>query len=95
MPSQAYFEGDFYYCIAPAGAGDSPSSSPEKWVKIEIPNQLRSPIASLAAARLFAQEDNLEQSGAAELLGRNRLDEAIFNDYLAPKGGVGVRVTRT
>jgi len=68
---------------------------PDEVERILIPNDLRSPIASLAAARIFPQEDNLEQSSAAELLGRNKLDEVIFNSYLAPKAGSGVSVTRT
>ena len=95
MATQIYFEGDFYYAKAATTTGQSPTTHPAKWQKIEIPNAFRSPIVSLAAARLFAQEDNLEQSAAAEQLGRLELNEIIFDANLAPKAGATVSVTRS
>lgn len=95
MPTQAYHDGDFWYCVAAASPGQSPTTHPDKWERILIPHELRASIASLAAARLFAQEDNLEQSAAAEALGRTKLDEQLFSNYLAPPAGSGITAIRT
>jgi hypothetical protein len=95
MAWQIYYGGEFWYCTASTSAGQSPVTHPAKWSQISIPNELRSPIASLAAARLFAQEDNIEQSAGAEQLGRIRLDEAIVSEHLAPKAGTGISAVRT
>lgn len=95
MAYQTYYDGDFWYCKAAASAGQSPATHPAKFERILIPYQLRGPVASIAAARLFAQEDNLEQSAGAEQLGRRKLEEELLNSYLAPKAGPGIQATRT
>lgn len=52
MASQVYFDGDWYECVSPALPGESPSVSPEKWVKLEIPAFLEEAIVELAVGRL-------------------------------------------
>lgn len=37
MASQVYFDGDWYNCISATTAGQSPSTDPDKWAKLEIP----------------------------------------------------------
>lgn len=57
MPTQVYFEdedgvGDFYDCLSAASAGQSPTTHPSKWAKIEIPAFLRSAIVEMASGQL-------------------------------------------
>jgi hypothetical protein len=37
MPSQVYYAGDWYDCLAATNPGESPASHPAKWAKVEIP----------------------------------------------------------
>lgn len=60
MPSQAYFEtdgvGDWYACIQATSAGESPSSAPDKWMKLEIPAIFEAYLVDKAVALLLTGE---------------------------------------
>lgn len=59
--------GNFYKCIVESTlAGNSPSSTPEKWQKIDIPYNFGTPLAWGSTANWFLSEGLIEAAGAIE-----------------------------
>lgn len=64
MASQAYYEGDWYECVAATAAGESPASHPAKWRKLEIPNFAARPIVEIAIGSLLAADGQNDKRGS-------------------------------
>ena len=59
--------GNFYKCIVESTiSGDSPSSAPSKWEKIDIPYNFGTPLAWGSTANWFLSEGLIEAAGAIE-----------------------------
>lgn len=69
MPSQAYFVqdgvGDWYACIAPASAGESPATAPDKWVRLEIPAIFEGYLVEKATELLLVGDGQMDKRRAA------------------------------
>lgn len=83
--SQVYFAGDFWNCISATTAGDSPTTDPEKWSRIEIPSDWRNALAKLAHARLLDGEGNNDKASATRLEAYALLDD--MRETRAQRGG--------
>jgi len=69
MPSQCYFNGNFYQAKATTTAGKSPATNPELWSLVKIPARFRWLLTKLTYANLLeidGQKDkaNDERAGA-------------------------------
>lgn len=51
--NQCYFNGDFWQCVADTNPGDSPTTTPEKWVKLKLLGKWRWVLAQLTYANLL------------------------------------------
>lgn len=76
MPSQCYFEGDFYYATEDTSAGESPSTHPDKWQKLELPVDLEQAVALYAAASLLMGKKEFEAGAVAANYARTQLNLA-------------------
>jgi hypothetical protein len=56
MASQAYFEGDWWQATATTSAGQSPATTPSKWVRLAIPAEFERYLVQAAYARLLPGE---------------------------------------
>ena len=82
MPAQAYFEddgvGDWYACILATSAGESPSSAPDKWVKLEIPAIFEAYLVDKATALLLTGEGQSDKRRAFERTAAEELEEVQY-----------------
>lgn len=58
--------GNFYNCIAVANAGESPSTHPAKWQKVEIPYNFGTPLAWGSTANWFLSEGMMNEAAVIE-----------------------------
>lgn len=75
MPNQCFHEGDFHYAVAQTAAGQSPSTNPELWRRIEIPARWRAVLGRKMEARLQRAEGQQDKAAAAERIAEGLLDE--------------------
>lgn len=73
MASQAYYEGDWYECVANAAAGESPATHPAKWNKLQIPNFLARPIVEIAIGSLLRTDGQNDKQTAQVRAGQAAL----------------------
>jgi hypothetical protein len=64
MPSQCYFNGDFYQAKAATTAGQSPATHPELWSKVQIPARWRWLLSRLTYANLLELDGQTDKSAA-------------------------------
>lgn len=62
--NQCYFNGDFYQAAADTSPGDSPSSAPGSWRKIQIPVEFRWILLQLTYAHLLELDGQIEKAAA-------------------------------
>ncbi len=84
MASQAYYEGDWYECVANTAAGESPASHPAKWNKLEIPNFAARPIVEIAIGSLLGADGQNDKRRAQVTAGENAL-YAVYQRH-RPRG---------
>lgn len=53
MADQCYQGGEFYQCVTATVAGESPSTAPTKWARVQIPARWRWMLAKLTYANLL------------------------------------------
>lgn len=58
--------GNFYNCISPATAGQSPLTHPAKWQKIDIPYNFGTPLAWGSTANWFLSEGMMNEAAIVE-----------------------------
>lgn len=78
MASQVYFQGDFYYATTSTSAGDSPLGAPEKWRRIDLPEELLSSVAMKAAGTILDGQGQHDKARQLEVRAQNRLDDQIL-----------------
>lgn len=82
MPTQAYFEvdgeGDFYACVSPTSPGESPTTAPEKWAKLEIPAILERFLVEQALCFLMMGEGQLDKRMAMQARVDALRDDLVF-----------------
>jgi hypothetical protein len=67
MPKEGFpHSGNFYNCITQTNNGESPSTHPAKWQKIEIPYNFGTPLAWGSTANYFASEGMINEASAIE-----------------------------
>lgn len=86
MPSQAYFDGDWYECIATAAPGESPTTHPAKWQKLPMPQAFASSVVTGALAILHKGEGQSDKASrelahAEDLLSRAALRHRDKGDF--------------
>ncbi len=64
MANQCYFNGDFYQCATATSAGESPSTAPAKWRRIQIPKRFRRVLARLTYGHLLELDGQKDKSMA-------------------------------
>lgn len=69
--------GNFYNCVQPALPGESPSTHPSKWVKVQIPYVFGSFIAWGSTSNWLVSEGMLQEAAIVEAKAR----EALENEY--------------
>lgn len=84
MASQAYYEGDWYECVATTAAGESPASHPAKWNKLQIPNFAARPIVEIAIGSLLGADGQNDKRRAQVTAGENAL-YAVYQRH-RPRG---------
>ena len=67
MPDQCYFvdengNGDFYQCLMPTNAGESPGTNPEKWCKVQIPKAWRKALVRLTYSHLLEMDGQTDKA---------------------------------
>jgi len=82
MTSQAYFEvdgvGDFYAATQVALPGESPTTAPDKWEKLEIPAIFETYLVEKAAALLLTGEGLSDKRRAHEGFAAEELEEIQY-----------------
>lgn len=64
MTTQCYHDGDFWQCKAATSAGESPTTTPAKWVRQTIPAQFRRYLVLAAAAKILPGEGKTDLARA-------------------------------
>lgn len=78
MASQAYYQGEFYDCVVASAAGETPTTHPENWLRVEIPRDAAAFVVQKAYALLLSSEDQEDSRRAAEREATKTLDGAIL-----------------
>lgn len=92
MPSQAYYEGDWYECVTAASAGQSPGTHPSKWVKLTLPEEWFNPLTSAAHAFALACRQNFEAAAAVRAGARLDQSEMALNRHRENGRGRPIKV---
>lgn len=79
MAYQAYFEsggeGDWYNCLLLTAPGESPTTAPSKWTRLEIPHIFENVVALYAVAYILAAEGQSDKFRAQFAIASEALDE--------------------
>lgn len=78
--NQCYHEGEFWQCVTATGPGESPSTHPAKWRRIQIPAAFRAVLGELTHAHLLKMDGQLDKYHAvrgAALNGDHGLKELV------------------
>lgn len=71
MADQCYFtDGEFYQCVTATTAGESPTTAPTKWRRIQIPKDWRWVLAQLTYAHLLEMDGQLDKANAVRARAR-------------------------
>lgn len=74
MASQCFHDGDFWYAVATTTAGQSPTTHPQLWRRIEIPAAWRGVLALKMEARILGAEGQHDKARSAMSEAEQRLD---------------------
>lgn len=85
MASQAYFEGDWWVAVTATNAGESPTTHPAKWAKLQIPADFERYVVQAAYAGILPGE-GLNDKRRQELLLADRLKEETRHRYQNQNG---------
>lgn len=82
VDEQVYFTAsdgtaDFYKCIAAASAGDTPSTDPDKWSKLQIPDDLFWPTVFQAFGDWLTSDGQPQPAAAYYTLSQNKLADQV------------------
>lgn len=64
MPTQCYHDGDFWLCKSATAAGQSPTTTPAKWTKQEIPAAFRRYLVTASVAKILPGEGKTDLARA-------------------------------
>lgn len=70
--NQCYFNGDFWQCVADTNPGDSPTTTPEKWVKLKLLGKWRWVLAQLTYANLLRLDGQNDKAAIEKSIGYGR-----------------------
>jgi hypothetical protein len=70
-------KGNFYNCVAPTSAGESPTSRPDKWVKINIPYVFGSFMSWGSTSNWLVSEGMVQEAAVIE----SKANEALEMEY--------------
>jgi hypothetical protein len=78
---QVYFDNDFHRCVTATSAGESPTSAPAKWVRLEIPWRFGDYAAHSAAAEKLRPEGQTEKAIVEQTKAEDRLyDQLVLHE---------------
>ncbi len=77
MSDQAYFNGEYYQCATATSAGESPTTTPAKWRRIQIPKDWRLTLARLTYGHLLELDGQKDKSRMELGAAREMLDEKV------------------
>lgn len=80
MPSQAYYNGDWYECVADTAAGESPLTNPEKWRKMDIPAQFDRYLSQAAYEKILPGEGQSDRRILSRRLAATILEETWYKE---------------
>jgi hypothetical protein len=66
MTSQIYFNGEFYDCLITSGPGESPTTHPQNWSRVEIPRDAAAFMVQKSTALLQSADGQEDKRRAAE-----------------------------
>ena len=78
MASQIYFNGEFYDCLVPSAAGESPTTHSQNWRRVEIPREAANFLVQKAFALLLSGDGQEDKRRTAERAADKTLAEAIL-----------------
>lgn len=79
---QVYFNGDFYDALEDIAAGDTPTTHPDGWDKVEIPYSARNYLIRGAYADMLEHDRaDVNNVGRADSLARQALDKELDGLY--------------
>ena len=89
MANQIYFtDGEFYQCATATSAGESPTTKPTKWRRIQIPKRFREVLGELTYARLLEMDGQLDKASVVRnraLKGDGGLDDLVRREVNAER----------
>lgn len=73
--NQCYHNGEFWQCVTGTSAGESPTTAPAKWRRIQIPKEWRWVLARLTYAHLLEMDGQKDKAQAerAQATGAERI----------------------
>jgi hypothetical protein len=80
VADQAYFNGDFYQCVAATNPGETPATHPAKWRKIQIPKEWRRVLARLTYANLLEIDGQKDKALVEKARGQEMLDDLVRDE---------------
>lgn len=80
MASQAYFNGDWYECVADTAAGESPATHPAKWHIMDIPAQFDRYLSQAAYEKILPGEGQSDRRIISRRLAASILDETWYKE---------------
>lgn len=60
MPTQAYYQGDFWEPLEPVNPGDTPSEP--RWRRLRVPDELKSAVIYIAAGHVMVGDGMADQA---------------------------------
>jgi hypothetical protein len=73
MPSQAYYDGDWWVAKAATLPGQSPDTNPELWQRVEIPEYFEQLVVGLAHASLLLADGQTDKAAGVRAAAINDL----------------------
>lgn len=78
MASQIFYNGEFYDCLVTSEAGQSPTTHPENWRRVEIPRDAGNFVVQRAYSLLLSGDGQEDKRRSAERAATTALQEAIL-----------------
>lgn len=85
--SQVYFEGEFWECIADAAPGESPTSAPEKWQRLDIPAIFERFLVQSSLEKLLPDLGQNDKRRGERLTAADILSDTVLREI--PQSGSG------
>ena len=87
MPSQVYYNGDWYNCISDTTAGESPSTTPEKWSVLQIPAMFERYLVQAATEEILPGEGQTQKRVIERRLANDILDQLMVREESVANAG--------